>query len=72
MAQVGQRFDAASPACQHDAVDDGAGPGSLDGVAEEPRFSAVAKILMSRSTVLLSGMLPSASHERSADSILSC
>lgn len=43
MAQVGQGFDAASPASQHDAVYDGAGVGPLDGVAEEPGFSARCK-----------------------------
>lgn len=36
-----QRLDAASPACQHQAVGDGAG--SLDGVAEQPTFSAGGK-----------------------------
>ena len=34
---------AASPAGQHQAVDDGAGPGSLDGVAEQPTLSAGGK-----------------------------
>ncbi len=40
MAQVGQGFDAAGAACQHEAVDDGTGPGSVHGVAEQPGFSS--------------------------------
>ena len=43
MTQPRQRLDAAGAAGQHQAVDDGAGPGSLDGVAEQPGFPAGGK-----------------------------
>lgn len=43
MAVRGQGFDAASAAGQHQAVDDGTGPRSVHGVAEQPGFSVSGK-----------------------------
>jgi hypothetical protein len=49
---LGQRLDAAGAAGQHDAVDDGTGPGSVHGIAEQPTLLPVAKILQTVSKVL--------------------
>ena len=43
MAQIGQRLDAAGATGQHEAVDDGTGPGSVHGIAEQPTLSASGK-----------------------------
>jgi len=40
VAQPGERVDAAGAASQHETVDHGAGPGSVSGIAEQPRFSS--------------------------------
>ena len=37
--QPGKRVDATSAASEHETVDHGAGLGTLDAVAEQPRFS---------------------------------
>lgn len=43
MAQVSQWFDTAGAAGQHDAVNDGAGLGSVHSIAEQPGFSSSGK-----------------------------
>lgn len=43
MAQPGQWVDATCAASQHQTVDHGAGPGSVGGVGEQPRFSSGRK-----------------------------
>jgi len=53
MPQPSQGFDAAGTTGQHQTIDDGTRPGSIDGIAEEPVFLPQAKILMSRSRRLL-------------------
>lgn len=60
VAQIGQGLDVASSACQHEAVDHGTGPGSVTVSLNSQLFLPVAKLLMSRSSRLLSiGILPS-------------
>jgi hypothetical protein len=43
MGEPGMGIDAACPACENQAVDDGAGLGAGNGIAEQPIFSASYK-----------------------------